>query len=113
MYTTHRDQKLTRGSPLAHCEPVTMVTPACVGQPQTEDVWSRLEDIVTGARPHLTKGKIKGFYDVLTEYEYIFAEADENNGRINIVYHRIGTGYTRPIRQPPTRIPVANLANVK
>jgi hypothetical protein len=25
--TTHRDQKITRGSPLAHCEPVTIVIP--------------------------------------------------------------------------------------
>jgi hypothetical protein len=25
--TTHRDQKLARGSPLAHCDPVTLVTP--------------------------------------------------------------------------------------
>jgi hypothetical protein len=27
LYTTHRDQKLTRRSPLAHCEPLTMETP--------------------------------------------------------------------------------------
>jgi hypothetical protein len=27
MNATHHDQKLTRGSPLAHCEPITLVTP--------------------------------------------------------------------------------------
>jgi hypothetical protein len=32
--STHRDQKLTKGSPLAHCEPVTLVTPTNVEQLQ-------------------------------------------------------------------------------
>jgi hypothetical protein len=31
---THRDQKLTRGPPLAHCEPVTLVTPPNLEQPK-------------------------------------------------------------------------------
>jgi hypothetical protein len=33
---THRDQVLTRGFPLAHCEPATLVTPQCkVPNPET------------------------------------------------------------------------------
>jgi hypothetical protein len=33
---THRDQVLTRGFPLAHCEPVMLVTPRCkVPNPKT------------------------------------------------------------------------------
>jgi hypothetical protein len=34
---THHDQKLTKGSSLAHCEPVTLVTPPNVGQLQARD----------------------------------------------------------------------------
>jgi hypothetical protein len=42
--TTNRVQKLTRGNPLTHCEPVTMVTPPAGGQPQFQDLGSKLED---------------------------------------------------------------------
>jgi hypothetical protein len=106
--TTHRDQKLTRGSPLAHCEPVTMVTPPGGEQPQTQDLGSKLEDTVTAARPHLTNGKIQGLEELLTEYEDIFAVADEDYGRTNKVYHRIETGDARPIRQPRGEYPWRN-----
>jgi hypothetical protein len=43
---TNRDQKLTRGFPLANCEPVLMVTPPGGGQPQTQDLGSKLEESV-------------------------------------------------------------------
>jgi hypothetical protein len=46
---THRDQKLTRGSPLAHCEPVALVTPPDMGQHQAQDLSSKLEDVITAA----------------------------------------------------------------
>jgi hypothetical protein len=39
---THRDQKLTRGSPLAHCKPVTLVTPPDMGEPQARDLSSKI-----------------------------------------------------------------------
>jgi hypothetical protein len=58
--TIHRDQKLTRGSLLAHCEPIKMVTPPGGVQPQTQDLGSKLEDIVTAARPQVTNGEIQG-----------------------------------------------------
>jgi hypothetical protein len=89
-----------------------MVTPPCGGQPQTQDLGSKLEDIVTAARPHLTTAEIKVLEDLLTEYEDIFAEADEDYGRTNKVYHRIDTGDARPIRQPPRRIPLAKQSEV-
>jgi hypothetical protein len=50
--------------------------------------------------------------ELLTEYEDIFAEADEDYGRTNKLYHRTDTGDARPIRQPP-RIPLAKQAEVK
>jgi hypothetical protein len=51
---THSEQKLTRGFPLAHCEPVMLVTLPDVGQPQVQDSRSKLEDVITVAKPHLT-----------------------------------------------------------
>jgi hypothetical protein len=41
--STHRDQKLTRGSPLAHCEPVTLVTDRDMEQPEAQDSNSKLQ----------------------------------------------------------------------
>jgi hypothetical protein len=83
------------------------------GQPQTQDLGSKLEDIVTAARPHLPNEEIQEMEELLTEYEDIFAGADEDYGRTNKVYHRIDTGDARPIRQPPRRIPLAKQAEVK
>jgi hypothetical protein len=51
--------------------------------------------------------------EIFTEYEAIFAEADEDNGRNNKLYHCINRGDARPIRQPPRRIPLVNQAEVK
>jgi hypothetical protein len=59
MNATHRHQKLTRGSPLAHCEPVKLVTPTDVGHPQARDASSGLEDIIATAKPHLTSAELK------------------------------------------------------
>jgi hypothetical protein len=86
-----------------------MVTPPGGGQLQTQDLGSKLEDIVIAARPHRTNGEIK----ILTEYEYINAGADEDYGRTNKVNHCIDTGDPRSFRQTPRRIPLAKQAQVK
>jgi hypothetical protein len=109
---THRDQKLTRGSPLVHCESVTLVTAPNVGQLQTQDLSSKLEDAVTAAKTPLTNGELQELKELLTEYEGIFAGDDEDYGRTNKVYHRIDTGDARPIRQAPRRMPLAKQAKV-
>jgi hypothetical protein len=51
--------------------------------------------------------------ELLTDYEDIFAEADEDYGRTNKLYHRIDTGDAHPIRQPLRRIPLAKQTEVK
>jgi hypothetical protein len=56
---THRDQKLMRGSPLAHCEPVTLVTPSDMGEPHARDPSTKLQDITETLRPHLSKEEFK------------------------------------------------------
>jgi hypothetical protein len=110
---THQDQKLTRGSPLAHCEPFTLVTAPHVGQRQTQDLSSKLEDAVTAAKTHLTNREFQELKELLTEYGDIFAGDDKDYGRTNKVYHRIDMGDARPIRQPQRRIPLAKQVEVR
>jgi hypothetical protein len=102
----HRDHKLTRGSPLARCEPVMLVTPPDVGQPQAQDSSSKLEDVIEAAKPHLTNGEFRELEELLTEYEDIFVGDNEDYVRTNKVHHRIDTGDARPIRQSLERIPL-------
>jgi hypothetical protein len=77
---THRDQKLTRGSPLAHCEPVTLVTLPDMGEPHARDSSTKLQDITETVRPHLSKEEFKDLEELLTEYKDIFAVDSEDHG---------------------------------
>jgi hypothetical protein len=77
---THRDQKLTTESPLAHCEPVTLVTPPDVERSQARVAISKLPDLIAEARPHLSKGEFQDLKDLLIEYEDIFAGITETMG---------------------------------
>ncbi|XP_023711548.1 uncharacterized protein LOC111866641 [Cryptotermes secundus] len=113
MNVTHKDQKLRRGSPLAHCEPVTFVALPEVGQPPAPSVTPKLADVITAAKPHLSPGEFQDLEDLVSEYADIFAQDNEDYGRTNRVYHRIDTGEARPIRQPPRRVPLAKQAEVK
>jgi hypothetical protein len=51
---THRDQKLTRGSPLAHCEPVILMIAPDLEQLQVQEPSLKLQDMTKAARPHLS-----------------------------------------------------------
>jgi hypothetical protein len=51
--------KSSREHPLTNCEPVTLVTPPDVGQPQAQDSSSKLEDVTAAAKPHLTNGEFR------------------------------------------------------
>ncbi|XP_023718761.1 uncharacterized protein LOC111870591 [Cryptotermes secundus] len=103
MNVTQKDQKLRRGSPLAHCEPVTLVALPEVGRPPAPGLTPKLADVTTAAKPHLSPGEFQELEDLVSEYADIFAQDNEDYGRTNRVYHRIDTGEARPIRQPPRR----------
>jgi hypothetical protein len=49
---THRDQKLTRGTPLSQREPVTLVTPPDLDRQQDQKSSSKLQEVTEAARPH-------------------------------------------------------------
>jgi hypothetical protein len=108
----HRDQKLTRGSPLAQCEPVTLVTPPHLERQQDQESSSKFQDVAEAARPHLSNGEFRELEELLAEYKVTFAVDNKGHGRTNKVYHRIDTGDTRPIRQTPRRLPLAKQAEV-
>jgi hypothetical protein len=70
---TRHDQKLTKGSPLAHCEPVTLVAPPDIEQPHVQDTTPKLQDVITAARPNLNDTEPQELEELLTEYGDIFA----------------------------------------
>ncbi|XP_023721645.1 uncharacterized protein LOC111872215 [Cryptotermes secundus] len=113
MNVTHKDQKLRRGSPRAHCEPVTLVALPELGQPPAPGITPKLADVTTAAKPHLNTREFQELEDLMSEFADIFAQGNEDYGRTNRVYHRIDTGDARPIRQPPRRVPLAKQAEVK
>jgi hypothetical protein len=110
--TTHRDQKLARGSPLAHCEPVTLVTSPDLDHRQAPESSSKVQEVIEAARSNLSGGEFQELEDLITEYEDIFASGSEDYGRTDRVYHRIDMGDARTIRQPPRRLPLAKQTEV-
>jgi hypothetical protein len=50
---------------------------------------SKLDDVITAARPHLTNEEFRELGELLTKYEDISAGDNEDYGRTNKVYHRI------------------------
>jgi hypothetical protein len=113
LIATHRDRKVIRGSPLAQCEPVTLVTTPDLEQPQARDLSSKLQDITEAARPHLSNGEFQDLEELLVEYKGIFAVDSEDHGRTNKVYHCIDLEDGQPIRQPPRGLPLAKQAEVR
>jgi hypothetical protein len=88
---THRDQKLTEGSLLAHCEALTMVTPLDVEQPQVRASMN-LQDATAAAKPNMSDAESQELEELLTEYEDTFARDNNDYGWTDRVYHRIHTG---------------------
>jgi hypothetical protein len=60
---THREQKLTRGSPMAHCEPIMLVTDHDMEQPQAHDPNSKLHGVMATARPNLNNREFQELED--------------------------------------------------
>jgi hypothetical protein len=97
MLTGH-DQKLTKGSLLAQCEPVTLVAPPKVEQPHVQDTVPKLQDVIA-ARPNLSDTE-SWELEKLTEYGDIFATKSDDYRWTDKLYHRLDSGVARPIRQP-------------
>jgi hypothetical protein len=64
---THRDQKLTRGFPLAQCEPVTLVTPPDLERQHDQESSSKLPNVTEAAKPHLSKKECRELEELVSE----------------------------------------------
>jgi hypothetical protein len=89
---THRDQNFMKGSVLAHCEPVTVVTPPDVEQKQVQDITSKLQDVMAAARPNLSNAESREMEELLTECKDIFSTKSDDCRWTDRLYHHIDTG---------------------
>ncbi|XP_055876714.1 uncharacterized protein LOC129924619 [Biomphalaria glabrata] len=69
-------------------------------KPQITKLLAEIETILS--REQYAKAE-----QLIREFADIFASDEADCGRTNMVQHRIDTGNTRPIRQPPRRLPLA------
>ena len=66
--------------------------------------------MIAGARPNLSIRETQALEELIADYQDVFETKGGEHGRTESVYHRIDTGDTRPIRQPPRRLPLAKEA---
>jgi hypothetical protein len=66
------DLMLMKGFPLAHCEPVMLVTPPNVEQPQVQNIALKLQDVMAPARQNVSDAESQELELLLTEYGDIF-----------------------------------------
>jgi hypothetical protein len=96
---TRSKQKLTKGSPLAHCEPVTLVTPPDVEEAQVRNTIPKLQNVIEAAKANLSDAEVRELEGLLTEYGNIFAMDSDDYGRTDRVCHR---RYGRGLTDSPT-----------
>jgi len=62
--------------------------------------------LVDGSRELETDAELHCFAEFLIRNNDVFAKSSADLGRTNIVQHTIDTGDSKPVRQPPRRIPI-------
>jgi hypothetical protein len=82
-----------------------------VEQPQVRDTTLKLQELTAAAKPNLSDNEFRQLEE-LTEDIDTFAMDSDDYGQTDIMYHRIDTGEAQPIRQPPSRLPMAKQADV-
>jgi hypothetical protein len=100
-----RDWKLTKGSPMAHCEPVILMTPPAVEQPHVWDITLKLQDVIAVGKPNLSDTESRELEEILMEYGDIFDMDNDKYGLTDRFYHHVDTGEAQPIHQPSRRPP--------
>jgi hypothetical protein len=75
---THRGQKLAKEFPLAHCEPVTLVTDRDMEPSKAQDTNSKLHGVMATARPNINNREFQELGELLTKYEHICAGDSED-----------------------------------
>ena len=79
---------------------------------QNKQFSKQLREVLAGARPNLSIREAQALEELIADYQDVFETKGSAYGHTDKVYHRIDTGNARPIRQPPSRLPLAKQAEV-
>ena len=66
-----------------------------------------LQELLNRSSNDLSSGEVKELRQFLHEFKDCFAVRGQSLGRTSLVQHRINTGDTTPIHQPPRRPPLS------
>ena len=111
-----KTKTIKKGTIIGNCEEVSAII-KCEqkGQPAKNNT-EKQREIVTGLAEkwtsQLTTEQRRAAQELLEKYSSVFCCAPEDNGRTNLVQHRINTGSEAPIRQAPRRLPLAKQGEV-
>jgi hypothetical protein len=59
------------------------------------------------AKEGRSEPEIKKIASILDEFKDVFSTNDDDLGTTNIMEHSINTGSSKPLKQPPRRVPLA------
>ncbi|MCG8046017.1 MAG: RNase H-like domain-containing protein, partial [Candidatus Thiodiazotropha endolucinida] len=107
MNLTNEEQIISEGTTVATASPVLDVRKAKVSDETCKNgtVPEHLTDLYERAIEGLTGEQRHQVAKLLSKYAGVFSKNDADLGRTGIIKHKIPTGETRPIKQPPRRIP--------
>jgi hypothetical protein len=95
-----------KGFPLAHCEPVTLVTPPDAEKPWVQSNTPKLPDVIAAARPNQSDTESQELVELFTEHKDIFAMNSNDYRRTDSVPpYRYGRGPTDSLtpKEAPSR----------
>ena len=108
MSLTNEEQIINEGTTIATASPVmdmTKVKPS-VDKCGKDTVPEHLSDLYQRTVDGLTGDQRHQVAKLLSKYSDVFSKNDADLGRSGIIKHKIPTGETHPITQPPRRVPV-------
>ena len=108
MNLTNETQTISPGVQVATASPVSEVRKVNTSDNllKSESVPDHLLDLYKRTIHGLNKEQQKQVAKLLTKYGDVFSKNDADLGRTGIIQHKIPTGQTQPIKQPPRRVPV-------
>ena len=74
---------------------------------KVEDVPEHVRQLLSGISPEITLQQQEELAAALTDYQDVFSKGPNDMGCTGLAKHQIYTGDARPIRQPPSRLPIA------
>ena len=71
------------------------------------DVPNHLREIYAKAREGRPEEERRKIASLLNRFEHVFSKDDDDLGTTNLLEHTINTGSSKPMKQPPRRVPLA------